>query len=43
MKIYRFKETNGLFKNIEDIQKVEGIGPAIFAGIKYYINVPKAH
>ena len=39
VKIYRFRETYGLFKNVEDIKKVEGIGPAIFAGIKYYIKV----
>jgi len=39
VKIYNLRETHGLFKNIEDIQKVEGIGPAIFAGIKYYIKV----
>jgi len=39
VKIYRFRETNGIFKNVEDIKKVEGIGPAIFAGIKYYIKV----
>ena len=39
VKIYRFREMYGLFKNVEDIKKVEGIGPAIFAGIKYYIKV----
>ena len=39
VKIYNLRETHGLFKNVEDIQKVEGIGPAIFAGIKYYIKV----
>jgi competence ComEA-like helix-hairpin-helix protein len=39
VKIYRFRETHGLFINIDEIQKVEGIGPAIFAGIKYYIKV----
>jgi len=39
VKIYRFRETYGLFKDVEDIKKVEGIGPAIFAGIKYYIKV----
>jgi competence ComEA-like helix-hairpin-helix protein len=39
VKIFKFRETDELFKNIEDIQKVEGIGPAIFAGIKYYIKV----
>jgi len=39
VKIFRFRETYGLFKNVEDIKKVEGIGPAIFAGSKYYIKV----
>jgi len=39
VKIYRFRETHGHFRNVEDIKKVEGIGPAIFAGIKYYIKV----
>ena len=39
VKIYRFRETHGLFKNVEDIKNVEGIGPAIFAGIRYYIKV----
>lgn len=39
VKIYRFRETHGPFRNVEDIKKVEGIGPAIFAGIKYYIKV----
>lgn len=39
VKIYRFRETHGLFKTVEDIKKVEGIGPAIFAGIRYYIKV----
>ena len=39
VKIYRFRETYGPFKNVEDVTKVEGIGPAIFAGIKYYIKV----
>ena len=39
VKIYRFRETRGLFKIVEDIKKVEGIGPAIFTGIKYYVTV----
>ena len=39
VKIYRFRERYGLFKNVEDIKKVEGIGPAIFAGIKHYTKV----
>lgn len=37
--IYRFRENHGFFTNIEDVAQVEGIGPAIFAGIKYYITV----
>ncbi|MBW1858308.1 MAG: ComEA family DNA-binding protein [Deltaproteobacteria bacterium] len=39
VKIYRFRERYGLFKNVEEIKKVEGIGPAIFAGIKHYTKV----
>jgi len=39
VKIYSFRETHGPFRNVEDIKKVEGIGPAIFAGIRYYIKV----
>ena len=39
VKIYKFRETEGPFKCVEDIEKVEGIGPAIFAGIRYYIKV----
>jgi len=38
VKIYRFRETHGPFRSIEDIKQVEGIGPAIFAGIRYYIT-----
>ena len=38
VKIYRFRKTYGLFKNVEDIKKIEGIiGPAIFVCIKHYI------
>ena len=43
VKIYKLRETYGLFKNVKDIKKVEVIGPAIFAGSKFYINEPKAH
>ena len=39
VKIYQFRETHGLFKRIEGIKQVEGIGPAIFAGIRYYITI----
>ncbi len=39
VKIYGFRDTHGPFKKAEDIKKVEGIGPAIFAGIRYYIKV----
>jgi len=35
VKICRFSETYGLFKHVEEIQKVEGIGPAIFPGSRY--------
>ncbi len=39
VRVYEYRETHGPFHNIEDIKKVEGIGPAIFAGIRYYIRV----
>lgn len=39
VKMYRFRVTRGPFSRVEDIKKVEGIGPAIFTGIKYYITV----
>ena len=39
VRIYKFRETEGLFSCVEDIEKVEGIGPAIFASIRYYIRV----
>jgi len=39
VKMYKFRETQGPFQSAEDIKKVEGIGRAIFAGIRYYIKV----
>ena len=39
VKIYLYREAKGLFQTIEDIKKVEGIGPAVFAGIRHYIKV----
>ncbi len=39
VRIYEYRERHGPFHDIEDIKKVEGIGPAIFAGIRYYIRV----
>lgn len=38
-RIIEYREQNGPFKSIEDIQKVKGIGPAIFAKIKDLITV----
>lgn len=38
-RIIAYREQNGPFKAIEDIQKVKGIGPAIFAKIKDLIVV----
>lgn len=32
--IVEYREANGAFKSIEDIQKVKGIGPATFERIK---------
>lgn len=37
--IIAYREKNGLFLNIEDIQKVKGIGPAIFNTIKDRITL----
>ena len=39
VKIYKFREESGPFKRIEDVKMVEGIGNAIFTGIRYYIKV----
>jgi competence protein ComEA len=37
-RILAYREENGLFKTIEDIQQVKGIGPAIFDRIKDLIT-----
>jgi competence protein ComEA helix-hairpin-helix repeat region len=29
--IVQYRKSNGLFKSIDDIQQVKGIGPALFA------------
>lgn len=34
-----FRETRSPFRRVEDIKKVEGIGPAIFTGIRHYVTV----
>jgi competence ComEA-like helix-hairpin-helix protein len=39
VRIYTYRETNGPFQSIEEIKGVEGIGPAIFDGIRFYITV----
>lgn len=39
VKIYKFREKAGPFERVEDVKKVEGIGNAIFTGIRYYIKV----
>jgi len=39
VKICVFREANGPFQSIEDIKNVEGIGPAMFEGIRFYIMV----
>jgi len=39
VRIHRFRNAHGPFQRVEDIKKVEGIGPAIFAGIRYYIKI----
>lgn len=37
--IINYREQNGLFMRIEDIQKVKGIGPGIFDSIKDLITI----
>ena len=37
--IINYRETNGLFKSIEDIKNVPGIGEALFAKIKENITL----
>ena len=39
VRICEYGQTHGPFHNIEDIKKIEGIGPAIFAAMRYYIKV----
>lgn len=39
VKICTFRDANGPFLSIEEIKDVEGIGPAIFDGIRFYITV----
>jgi len=39
VKIYKFRVKAGPFERVEDVKKVEGIGNAIFTGIRYYIRV----
>ena len=38
-KIILYREENGLFKSIEDIKNVSGIGDSLFEKIKDYITV----
>lgn len=37
--IIKYREENGLFKNIEDIKNVSGIGDSLFAKIKDFITI----
>ncbi|MDD5645039.1 MAG: helix-hairpin-helix domain-containing protein, partial [bacterium] len=39
LKIIRYREQNGAFSSIEDIQKVSGIGPRTFDAVKSFICV----
>ena len=41
-RIIEYRNTNGLFKNIEEIKNVKGIGDAIFGKIKSSITVDSA-
>jgi competence protein ComEA len=38
-KIIAYREANGPFQRIEDIQEVPGIGPATFEGLKDLVTV----
>jgi competence protein ComEA len=38
-RIVEYRESNGLFKTIEEIQDIQGIGPATFEGFKDMITV----
>ena len=37
--IIEYRKKNGLFKKIEDIKNVKGIGNALYEKIKDYINI----
>ena len=39
VKIVEYKETHGLFRTIEDIKKVKGIGTGVFNAVRHYITV----
>ena len=39
MAIIDYRNNNGLFKSIDDIKQVSGIGEALFAKIKDYITI----
>ncbi len=41
-KIVDYRETYGPFKKIEDLMKVNGIGPKIFEGIREQITVEQS-
>ncbi|MCF0114556.1 MAG: ComEA family DNA-binding protein [Erysipelotrichaceae bacterium] len=39
LKIIEYRDTNGLFQNLEDIMKVKGIGEAKYAKLQGYITL----
>ena len=39
MQIIQYRDSNGKFNNIEDLQNVKGIGDAKFSNIKDYVTV----
>ncbi|MBE9582039.1 MAG: helix-hairpin-helix domain-containing protein [Proteobacteria bacterium] len=39
VRVFEYRKTHGVFRNINDIKNVEGIGSSTMAGIRYYIKV----
>lgn len=39
VRVFEYRKAHGVFRNINDIKNVEGIGSSTMAGIRYYIKV----
>ena len=39
VKIVGYREQHGKYEKVEDIKKVQGIGPSIFKAIRHYISI----